>query len=157
GVGSDAVLVPGDVPGDADDQLAADPRERNDARARRPEALRDPAHRAAVVARVEDVRSLDHLLLARRKPAEARLRNDGIVRWLPARVEERSEAAALASPLARNGRRRRTALSDPAVLERDVGAERADVNEVLTVRGEAQCALAGQECPLADRADPGRM
>src|ERR1051326_3691184 len=62
-VRQDAVLVPGDVPCDGDDELAAHARERDDRRARLAEALRDAADRAPVVARVEDVRRLHHLQL----------------------------------------------------------------------------------------------
>ncbi len=46
------------------------------------------------------------------------------------------------------------ALADPAVVERDLAAERADVDELLAVRREAERVLAHQERPLADRTGP---
>ena len=51
----------------------------------------------------------------------------GSSRARAAAAEQRAEAAAPAA-LAGNGRRRRAALLEPAVLERDVDAERADVD-----------------------------
>src|ERR671936_703713 len=58
GVGADAVLVPGEIPGDRDRELAGVARERDDAGLRRAEALRDPADGAAVRAPVGEVRRL---------------------------------------------------------------------------------------------------
>src|SRR3954454_9518392 len=152
-VRSDAVLVPGDVPRDRDDQLAADAGEGHDARAGLSEALGASAACSPVVARFQDVGRLDHLLLRRRQTPQNRLGDDGIVRRLATRVEQRGEAAALAPALTRNGGSRRAALLDPAVLERDVGAKRADVHVLLAVGGEAQGTLPGEKGALADRAD----
>src|SRR3989440_6511663 len=59
GVEADPVLVPRDVPGDRDHELAVHAGERQDARPRLAEALRDPADSAAKWARVEDIRGLD--------------------------------------------------------------------------------------------------
>src|SRR5205807_10446656 len=75
---ADAVLVPGDVPRDGDDELAAHAGERNDAGSRLAEALCDPTHRAPVVARVEDVGGLDHLQFGPGEAAEDRLSDDGL-------------------------------------------------------------------------------
>src|SRR5437588_7641709 len=128
-----AVLVPGDVPGDRDDELAADARERNDARTRLAEALRDSPDRPAVVARVEDVSRLDHLLLAGREAPQDRLGDHRIVRRLSPRIEQRREPAPPAPALIRDRRRRRAAFFDPAVLDRDLLAERAHVDKVLAL------------------------
>src|SRR5947209_17954477 len=54
-LGRDAVLVPGDIPGDGDDELAVDARQWNDRDARAAQALGDAADGALVVARVEQV------------------------------------------------------------------------------------------------------
>src|ERR671935_3315860 len=78
-VGRDAVLVPGDVPGDGHDELAADSRERDHAGARLAEALGDSADRAPVVARVEDVGRLDDGELAFGEAAQGRLGRDRLV------------------------------------------------------------------------------
>src|SRR5262249_60866337 len=51
----------------------------------------------------------------------------------------------------RERRRRRTALLSPPVLERDVLAERADVDEVLAVGGEPGCSLPHQQRAFANR------
>ena len=152
GLRRDAVLVPRDVPGDGDDELPHHAREGDDARARLAEALRDAADRAAVIARVEDVGRLHHLLLGSREPAQDRLGDDGIVRGLSPGIEERREAAPALAALARNGRGSRAAFLDPAVVERELLAERTHVDELLAVGREPDRALAGQERPLADRA-----
>src|SRR5207247_5816509 len=128
---TDAVLVPGDVPGHGHDQLTADAGKGHDARTRLAETLRDAADRPAVVARVEGVRGLDHLLLRDRQPAEDWLRHDGIVGRLQARVEQGGDPTTLPAPLIRDGRRGRTAFLDPPVVDRQVLAERADVEELL--------------------------
>src|SRR6185295_7408668 len=93
------------------------------------EALRDPLDRAAVLAAVEDVGGLDDRDLVVGESAQDRLRDD---RLLGARAAAAEQAAEPAAPpaLAGDGRRRRAALLQPAVLERDVDAERADVDEV---------------------------
>src|SRR6266508_360884 len=59
-VGRDAVLVPGDVPGDRDHKLRIDAGEGDDRRLRLTEALGDAADRAAELAAVEQVGGLDH-------------------------------------------------------------------------------------------------
>jgi hypothetical protein len=129
----DAVLVPGDVPRDGDDELTAHAGQRDDARPRLAEALGNPADGPAVVARVEDVGGLDHLLLGWGQPSEDRLRHHWLVRRLAPRIEERGQPAAAAA-LVRNGRGSRAPLLDPAVVDRELDAERADVDEVLAVR-----------------------
>ena len=58
-VGIDAVLVPGEIPGDRDDDLAVDARERNDADARLTEGAPQARRGASEVARVEGVDRLD--------------------------------------------------------------------------------------------------
>src|SRR5437762_10108826 len=58
GLGQDAVLVPRDVPGDGDDDLAVHAREQHDARVGLAEALADAAYRPAVRARVEELGGL---------------------------------------------------------------------------------------------------
>src|SRR5438309_4662559 len=64
----DAVLVPGDVPGDRDHDLPADARERADARLRLAETLRDPRDRAAEIGLVEEIGRLDDLALGLGQP-----------------------------------------------------------------------------------------
>src|SRR4029077_5839138 len=74
-----------------------------------------------------------------------------------ARSEQRLQpvAAATTPPLRRHRRRRRRALAHPAVLDRDIGAERADVHVVdAAVRREADRPLSHQERALADRTRP---
>src|SRR6266545_1312135 len=150
-LGADPILVPRDVPRHRDDELAGHARERDDAHMRLAEALRDAADRAPVVARVEDFRRLDHLLLALREPSQDRLGDDRLFGELPTGIEERGEAAPPPA-LTRDGRRRRAAFLDPAMFDRDLLAERADVDEVLAVRSEPDRTLAEKERPLADRA-----
>src|SRR5205823_3388214 len=77
-VEADPVLVPGDVPGDRDHELAVHARELQDARAGLAEALRDPAHGAAKRARVEEVGRLDDLELGLRQAPQDRLADDGL-------------------------------------------------------------------------------
>ena len=118
-----------------------------------PRLLAIRADGAPVVARVEDVCGLDHLLLGRGEAAENRLGHDRVVGRLAPRVEERGDAALAAAALVGNGRGRRAPLPDPAVVERELLAQRAHVDELVAARREADRPLAGQERSLADRAD----
>src|SRR6185503_3509386 len=68
------------------------------------------------------------------------------------RLEQAREAEPPALPLGRDGRRRRTALLQPPVLEGDVLAERADVDEGLAVRREASRPLAQEQRALTNGA-----
>ena len=71
--------------------------------------------------------------------------------------EQVAETAAAALAVARDDRRRRRAFLQPAVLDGDLLAERADVDELRAFLGRvANGALAHQERALADRADPHR-
>ena len=90
-LGRDAVLVPGDVPGDRDHELLVHARERKDARPRLAEALRDSADRPAIVARVVEVGRLDGLELGLAQPPEDRLRGDRLLRRRLERREDRRE------------------------------------------------------------------
>ena len=72
-VGADAVLVPREVPRDGDGDLAGVAGERDDARLRVAEALRDAADGAAVRAAVEEVGGLEQRDLVAREAAEDRL------------------------------------------------------------------------------------
>ena len=95
-VGSDPVLVPGDLPHDRHDHLAADPRERNDRCLRRAEALGDAGDRAAVRARVEEIGRLDDRELGLREAAQDRLVGDrSLLR--PLASEERAPEASPAA------------------------------------------------------------
>src|SRR5262249_59810863 len=67
-------------------------------------------------------------------------------------LERAGGAEAPPRTVGRDRRRRRTALLSPPVLERDVLAERADVDEVLAVGGEPGCSLPHQQRALANRA-----
>src|SRR5581483_4428356 len=101
---------------------------------RRPaEAARQAFDRPPVRAQVEERGGLDDLLLAARQVAEDRLRHrlDGLL----APAEELAEQAA-GLPVARLRRERRPSFADPAVCERLVLAERADVDELAPVRRE---------------------
>src|SRR3954470_24065831 len=73
---SDPVLVPGDVPGDRDHDLAADTRERTDARLRLPEAPGAAGHGPPEVGLVEKIGRLDDLTLRLRKASQDRLVRD---------------------------------------------------------------------------------
>src|SRR5262249_42541972 len=120
--------------------------------ARRPEALRDAADRAAVLRGVEAVGGLDDRELGLRETAQERLARDRGPRGAadPEGAGQR-EGAPLA--VGRDRRRRRRALLQPAVLERRVEAELADVDErVVPVRRVTRRALAQEQRPLADRA-----
>src|SRR5262245_23299848 len=55
----DAVLVPGEIPGDRDHDLGVDSRQRDDAGSRVAEALGDPGDRSPERARVEQICCLD--------------------------------------------------------------------------------------------------
>ncbi len=72
-LGADPVLVPREIPRDRDCDLARVTGERDDARPRLAEALRDPSDRAAVGASVEEVGSLEEGDLVVGKTAEDRL------------------------------------------------------------------------------------
>src|SRR5206468_3160081 len=118
----DAVLVPGDVPGDGDHDLRIDAREDDDRDTRSAERLRDPADRAAVLGRVEEIGGLDHRELLLGEAPEDRVRRDRLLHRPWPRAHDRAEdAAAAPPPLRRNGRRRRRTLADPAVLDRGLG------------------------------------
>src|SRR5581483_1122571 len=154
---ADAVLVPGEVPRDGDRQLAGGPRERHDARTRLAEALRDPADGAAIGGAVEEVGRLEQRELVGGEPAEDRLRRRERLAVLATEAEQVAEAAAAPAPVARDHRRRRRALLQPAVLDRDLLAERAHVDELRAFLGRvADGALAHQERALADGADAHR-
>ena len=76
-LGADPVLVPGDLPGDRDDHLAADARERHDRDLRLAEALRDPGDRPPIGARVEEVGGLDEVELLLGETPQDRLGRNG--------------------------------------------------------------------------------
>src|SRR5690348_15896927 len=75
GAEPDAVLVPGDLPADRDDDLRVRTGERDDADGRPPEAAREALDRAPVRAEVEERRRLDDRLLALRELPQDRLRH----------------------------------------------------------------------------------
>ena len=130
-----------------DDDLAVRPRERDEADARLAEALRDALDRAPVVARVEERRGLDDRLLVARRGGAGPARRDRLDggRRRRRRRSRRARAGgggALAASRASIG----LALPDPAVLERHVLAERADVDEVVAPSGANRSgSLAHQE------------
>ena len=141
-VGRDAVLVPGDLPGDGHDHLAADAGERDDRGLRRAEALRDAGDRAAVRARVEEVGGLDDGELGLRETAQDRLVRDGRLLGSTASAEKAVPSGSCGGAASGGRRRQRRApLAQPAVLERDLGAERADVDVLaaVRVRSGSQC------------------
>src|SRR5215204_5473528 len=150
GLGKDAVLVPRDVPRDGDHDLGVHARERDDARVGLAEALADPADRPAVGARVEKVCGLDHRTFVDGEPAEDRLGRERLFGRGATRVEKRAEAEALAARLLLEGRRGRAPLLEPPLLCGDLLAERADVDEVLALGGEAHRPLPREERSLAD-------
>src|SRR3954452_4902095 len=117
-----AVLVPGEVPRDRHDELVVHPGEVDDARLGRAEASREALDRAPIGARVEEVRRLDDAELRLGEATQERLGHDGRGVGDAPRREEPGEPAALAR--GRNRRRHRGALLDPAVLERELLAER---------------------------------
>ena len=71
----------------------------------------------------------------------------------PAGIEEGAEVEPPSPWLFFEGRRGRAPFLDPALLRRDLLAERTDVHEVLAVRSKTRRALADEERPVADRAD----
>ena len=117
------------------------------------EALRDPRDRSPEGALVEEVGRLDHRQLGPREPAQDRLVHDAA---RPGGLRDsNSDAETRPSRLRRRSDdhgRGRAALLQPAVVERDLLAERADVDEVLAVGRIAHRALADEQGPLADRA-----
>src|SRR5512133_2002298 len=90
-LGEDSVLVPRDVPRDGDHDLGVHARQRDDARVGLAEALADAADGAAVGARVEEIRRLDHRAFVIGEPAEDRLGCERLLGSGPARVEEGAE------------------------------------------------------------------
>src|SRR5207244_2936324 len=141
-----------DVPGDRDHELAVHAGKRQDARPRLAEALGDPADRAPEGARVEQVGGLDDGELRLGQATQDRLADDRLIRRRA--LEERAETAPLPAG-ERDRRRRRAPLLHPAVVERDVLAERAHVDELaVAVRREPHRTLPDQERPLADSARP---
>src|SRR5205085_10411294 len=120
------------------------------------EALRDPSDGAPVGAAVEEVCGLEkgHLIVG--KPAEDRLRRgDGGVGGCPPEAEELGKASTAAPAVVADHGRRRRPLLEPPVLEGDLLAERADVDEVRPLLGrEAHRTLAQEEGPLANCARP---
>src|SRR5829696_1142309 len=151
-IGRDPVLVPGDLPRDCDDHLAAYARERQDRRLRRAEALRHTGDRAPVRTRVEEVCRLDDRELGLREPPQDRLVRDRRLLRPAAAAEEAAPAALAAARVERDGRERRAPLTQPPVLERDLCAEGTDVDVVASARGEAESVLAHQQRAFTDRA-----
>ena len=118
------------------------------------EALRDAGDRAAVRARVEEVGGLDERELGLGETAQNRLVRDGRFLGAPAASEQAAPAALAATRVERNGGDRRAPLAQPAVIEGDLGAERADVDVLAAVRRKADRVLAHQQRALADCARP---
>src|SRR5581483_5725571 len=134
-VRADAVLVPGQLPGDGDRELAGAAGERHDARRRLPEALGDAADGAPVGTRVEEVGGLEQRDLVLGQATEDRLLlREPLLVARAAQAEQLGEAP-LAAALAADRRRRRRALPDPARLDGDVLAERAHVDELGSLGG----------------------
>jgi hypothetical protein len=121
------------------------------------EALRDASDRAAVGAAVEKVGGLEQGDLSVGEPAQNRLL---LRKGVPVRgageaekVDEVALAAATAASLER--RRRRRTFLDPAGLDRELLAERTDVDELGSLTGgETHRTLAHQERPLAHGTRP---
>src|SRR5262249_48713884 len=158
-VGADAVLVPRELPGDGHGQLAGGAGERDDARARLAEALRDAADGAAIGAAVEEVGGLEQRDLGLGELAEDRLLPWERALVGGARETEELAEVALAAPAAAALQRRcrRRAFPDPACLDGELLAERADVHELGAFgRRKAHGALAHQQRPLAHRAGARR-
>src|SRR5215204_1462694 len=151
-LGQNAVLVPRDVPRHGDHDLRVHAREWDDARVGLAEALADAANGPAIGARVEKICGLDHRTFVDGEPAENRLGRERFFGSGATRVEERAEAEALATRLLLEGRRGRAPLLEPALLRGDVLAERADVNEVFALGGEAHRPLPCEERSFTDRA-----
>src|SRR3954447_13259561 len=151
-VGRDAVLLPRDLPRGRDDDVGVDAGQGVDRDARRAEALRDAADGAPVLRGVEAVGRLDDRELGLRQAAQERLARHRRLGGA-AHAEEAGEREAGPPAVGRDRRRRRRSLLQPAVFERRVQAELADVDErVVSVRRVARRALAHQQRPLADRA-----
>src|SRR5581483_5757273 len=132
---------------------AADSRERANARLRVAEALRDPGDGAAVVALVEEVGRLDDGELRLGQPPQDRLVGDRrLGDGALARLEQARERELPPRAVGRDRRRRRAALLQPAGLDREVLAERADVDVVLAVGRKSRRPLAHQQRPFANRA-----
>src|SRR5439155_14502560 len=88
-----------------------------------------------------------------RKAPKDRLRDDALLGRLATGAEQRREREALLPALRRDCRRDRAPLFHPAVRERDLLAERADVDEASVARRrEAGRTLPHQQSPLADGA-----
>src|ERR671931_576575 len=102
-----------------------------------------PGGAAAVLQdlRAGGARGVAHLRPAPRWPAHA----------LGAGLEQRRERPETLPAAVTDDRSRRAALFHPAVIERDLLAKRADVDEVLAVGRVTHRAFAHQERPLADR------
>src|SRR5581483_10085280 len=145
----DPVLVPRDVPGEGDHDVAVDAGERDDADPGLTEASGDALDRPPVGALVEEVCGLDRRLIPLGHPPEDGLAGDGLDRT--AGPEDAAQEA-VAAPVVLERRQARRALADPAVLERGLLAERADVNVLAPVGREPHRPLAEEERPLADRA-----
>ena len=96
-LGRDAVLVPGDVPGERQHHLGVDARERRDRGLRLPERLGDAGDRAAELGRVEELGRLDERDLVVAEPAQDRLADDRL-RLLLASSEQRLPERPLAAP-----------------------------------------------------------
>src|SRR5215831_21175734 len=124
----DAVLVPRDVPRDRDHDLRIRAGQRNDADPWLTETLRDPRDRPPERARVEELRSLDHRLLGLGEAAQDRLVDDALDRLL-AGFEQRAQSPEPLAPAVSDDRGRGTAFLQPAVVDGDLDAERADVDE----------------------------
>src|SRR5438270_659406 len=153
----DAVLVPREVPGDRHGQLAGDAGQRNDARPRLAEALRDSSDGAPVRARVEEVCGLEHGNLVVGEATQDRLGRGDRLAVRAREAEELAEPAATTAAGTGGGRLGRSPLLDPSVLGRRLLAQRADVDELRALlRGEAHRALAEEQRPFADGALPQR-
>ncbi len=116
-----------------------------------PERACDAFDRAAEEARVEEVGGLHERRLRVRETPQDGLRHDGL-RLAVRGAEELRPARALPSRPRGECRRDGSALAHPAVVEREVLAERADVDELDTVWGESERVLPLQQRPLAHRA-----
>src|SRR3954454_12066453 len=152
GIPADTVLVPGQVPDEREHDVPAGTGEDDDADARLAQAARDPLHGPQSVAPVEHRGGLDHRVLLVREPAQCRLR-DHRLRGTSVDAEDPGEAER--PPPARRANRGadRTAFAYPAVAERRLLAQLADLDELVdAVRREAVRPLAEQKRALADGA-----
>src|SRR4029453_16059713 len=148
----DAVLVPTDVPGDRDHEFRIDTFQLEDAGAGLAEALGDAADRPAIVAGVEEIRCLDHRQLRLAETAEDRLRGARLPRLGGDGGEELRQPAPALAPLGRHRGCRRRPFLHPAVLDGDLLAERADVDELAALRRIPNRPLPRQQAAVADRA-----